>query len=278
MDGSEGAEVADERSLTAASDLKERIVAEKTEDPIFYAVVIWVVLGVHWELDSDAVGLPRGVSCSICKAPHMSFAAAAFFLYNRRCQLNVIYLIVAGSPGLRSVPQFGWCCLPLHCDCIELSAGPLWCADDGMVGASVDVFVLKTGPVSCCCTCTNPGLSLASAAGLLSGCCGAELWDFSCCFDDAASAGRCILAISCCWHFGFAWKWQFILSSRLKTRTKSPVPVVYEGGCKNSIPDQVLVDSASPDAGTSVNSPPVIVMDDGDLDQQTGSPANVMNL
>ncbi|GMH21214.1 hypothetical protein Nepgr_023056 [Nepenthes gracilis] len=112
-----------------------------------------------------------------------------------------------------SVPQFGWCCMPLHCDCIELSAGPLWCADDGMVGASVDVFVLKTGPVSCCCTCTNPGLSLASAAGLLSGYCGAELWDFSCCFDDAASVGRCILAISCCWHFGFAWNWQFILSS-----------------------------------------------------------------
>ncbi|GMH21178.1 hypothetical protein Nepgr_023020 [Nepenthes gracilis] len=53
-------EVADERSLTAASGLKERIVAEKIEDPIFYAVVIWVVLGVHWELDSDAVGLPRG--------------------------------------------------------------------------------------------------------------------------------------------------------------------------------------------------------------------------
>ncbi|GMH27837.1 hypothetical protein Nepgr_029680 [Nepenthes gracilis] len=53
---------------------------------------------------------------------------------------------------------------------------------------------------------------LASAAGLLSGCCGAELWDFSCCFDDAASAGRCILAISCCLHFGFAWNWQFILS------------------------------------------------------------------
>ncbi|GMH22098.1 hypothetical protein Nepgr_023941 [Nepenthes gracilis] len=120
-----GAEVADERSLTAASGLKERIVAEKTEDPIFYAVVIWVVLGVHWELDSDAVGLPRGglgepfrrlavlemwrcfevrmicVSCSICKAPHLSFTAAASYLYNRRCQLNVIYLIVAGSLGLR---------------------------------------------------------------------------------------------------------------------------------------------------------------------------------
>ncbi|GMH21007.1 hypothetical protein Nepgr_022849 [Nepenthes gracilis] len=62
---------------------------------------------------------------------------------------------------------------------------------------------------------------------------------------------------------------------RLKTRSKSLVPAVDEGGCKNPIPDQVLVDSASPDAGTSVNSPPVIVLDNGDLDQQTGSPANV---
>ncbi|GMH02131.1 hypothetical protein Nepgr_003970 [Nepenthes gracilis] len=62
--------------------------------------------------------------------------------------------------------------------------------------------------------------------------------------------------------------------SHLKTRTKSPVPAVDEGGCKNPIPDQVLVDSASHEAGTPVNSPPVIVMDDGDLDQQTSSPAN----
>ncbi|GMH15544.1 hypothetical protein Nepgr_017385 [Nepenthes gracilis] len=37
-----------------------------------------------------------------------------------------------------SVVLFGWCCLPVHCDCAELNAGPLWY--DGMVGANVDVF------------------------------------------------------------------------------------------------------------------------------------------
>ncbi|GMH12844.1 hypothetical protein Nepgr_014685 [Nepenthes gracilis] len=36
---------------------------------------------------------------------------------------------------------------PLHRDCIELDLGPLWCLDDGMVGAGVDVFVLKSSPV-----------------------------------------------------------------------------------------------------------------------------------
>ncbi|GMH18551.1 hypothetical protein Nepgr_020392 [Nepenthes gracilis] len=40
------------------------------------------------------------------------------------------------------------CYLPLHCDCVELSTGPLWCADDGLVGANVVMFVLKSGPVS----------------------------------------------------------------------------------------------------------------------------------
>ncbi|GMH13992.1 hypothetical protein Nepgr_015833 [Nepenthes gracilis] len=66
--------------------------------------------------------------------------------------------------------------------------------------------------------------------------------------------------------------------SRLKSRTTSLVPAVDEGGYKSPIPDQVLVDSASPDAGTSVISPlvnGVIVLVDGDLDHQTGSPANV---
>ncbi|GMH19832.1 hypothetical protein Nepgr_021673 [Nepenthes gracilis] len=90
MDGSEGAEVAGERSLAAASDIGSGCFD--------------LGRGVHWELDSDAVGLPRGglgVSYSICEAPHMSFAAVASYLYNRRCQLNVIYLIVAGSLGLR---------------------------------------------------------------------------------------------------------------------------------------------------------------------------------
>ncbi|GMH24779.1 hypothetical protein Nepgr_026622 [Nepenthes gracilis] len=58
------AEAAVERSLTADSGMKQRIDAEKADDPIFCAVVIWVVLnfwltGVHWELDSVAVGLPE---------------------------------------------------------------------------------------------------------------------------------------------------------------------------------------------------------------------------
>ncbi|GMH09762.1 hypothetical protein Nepgr_011603 [Nepenthes gracilis] len=110
-----------------------------------------------------------------------------------------------------SVPQFGRCYLPLHCDCVELSTGPLWCADDGLVGANVVIGCLLA---DCCC-------SSAPTQGFVL----LELLD---CFlaavarsygisvaDDAASAGRCLPAISCCWHFGLAWKWLFILSSVL---------------------------------------------------------------
>ncbi|GMH18526.1 hypothetical protein Nepgr_020367 [Nepenthes gracilis] len=81
--------------------------------------------------------------------------------------LVTVELLALDDVGSCSVPQFGRCYLPLHCDCVELSAGPLWCADDGLVGANVVMFVLKSGPVSC--WCTNPGLCLAGAAGLLSG-------------------------------------------------------------------------------------------------------------
>ncbi|GMH06068.1 hypothetical protein Nepgr_007908 [Nepenthes gracilis] len=31
------------------------------------------------------------------------------------------------------------------CDCVELDLGPLWCLDDGLVGANVVMFVLKSG-------------------------------------------------------------------------------------------------------------------------------------
>ncbi|GMH15599.1 hypothetical protein Nepgr_017440 [Nepenthes gracilis] len=111
--------------------------------PIFllepYAGVRWTAAArLEWKwngsitAEDGAAGLGAGAFCCLmCKVPCRATVRS------RLCVL---------------VPQFGWCCLPLHCDCIELSAGPLWCADDGMVGASVGVFVLKTGPVSCCCT------------------------------------------------------------------------------------------------------------------------------
>ncbi|GMH26473.1 hypothetical protein Nepgr_028316 [Nepenthes gracilis] len=56
---------------------------------------------------------------------------------------NGLVIVAAGlmaldDVGSCSVVLFGWCCLPVHCDCAELNAGPLWY--DGMVGANVDVF------------------------------------------------------------------------------------------------------------------------------------------
>ncbi|GMH21115.1 hypothetical protein Nepgr_022957 [Nepenthes gracilis] len=67
----------------------------------------------------------------------------------------------------------------------------------------------------------------------------------------------------------------------LKTRSKALVPTVDEGGGKKPIPDQALVDFASPNAGASVDSPPVCgvnVLDDYDLDQQTCSARGMVSL
>ncbi|GMH25389.1 hypothetical protein Nepgr_027232 [Nepenthes gracilis] len=104
---SPNAEAAIERSLTADSGMKERIDAEKADDPIFCAVVIWVVLNfwltgsvlmmLVWSTFCWFYSSSLGVGCSICIAPHMPFTAAASFLNNRRCQLNVLYLFAAGS-------------------------------------------------------------------------------------------------------------------------------------------------------------------------------------
>ncbi|GMH31798.1 hypothetical protein Nepgr_033642 [Nepenthes gracilis] len=146
-----------------------------------------------------------------------------------------------------SVVLFGWCCLPVHCDCAELNAGPLWY--DGMVGANVDVFSwfwywsILLSSALCFCRANLCGLATCCSAfcywvaavvqqPMAMSCwsCYNALWLLWCgavglkLMSDvfvSASAGRrllvlkchvgCLLALSCCFGIlDLAQEWRFI--------------------------------------------------------------------
>ncbi|GMH22110.1 hypothetical protein Nepgr_023953 [Nepenthes gracilis] len=131
---------------------------------------------------------------------------------------NGLVIVAAGlmaldDVGSCSVVLFGWCCLPVHYDCAELNAGPLWY--DGMVGANVDVFSwfwywsILLSSALCFCRANLCG----SAA-----CCSAF-----CCW--LAAVVQQPMAMSCwsCWNaFWLLWlcSWRFRLVVALEEKKK----------------------------------------------------------